>query len=60
MKYLIDFLEQEDILKSDVCQYLKCNHNEAMILRLITKEYMLGLVECSVNRSEERRVGKEC
>ncbi len=42
MRYLVDFLENKDIAKSKVYEYLKCSLDEAIILKYLTKELIEG------------------
>jgi len=48
IKYLIDFLENKDVEKSEVFKYLNCSKNEANILKYLTKEYTQGSLDISV------------
>jgi len=42
VRYLVDFLENKDIAKSKVYEYLKCSLDEAIILKYLTKELIEG------------------
>ncbi|NPA66089.1 MAG: ATP-binding protein [Epsilonproteobacteria bacterium] len=42
MKVLIEFLEREDITKTEVFPHLKCSDDEAKILQKITSKYVSG------------------
>jgi len=42
VRYLVDFLENKDIAKSKVYEYLKCSLEEAIILKYLTKELIEG------------------
>ena len=48
MKYLIDFLENKDISKSEIFSQLKCGDEEAGFLKAITKHYIAGREEVVV------------
>ncbi len=48
MKYLIDFIQQEDVTKSNIFTELKCTKKEAEILRLFVKRHLKGEVESAV------------
>lgn len=48
MKYLINFLEQDDIKKSDIFSQLRCSEEEALLLKAITKHYIAGREEVIV------------
>ena len=48
IKYLIDFLENKDVEKSEVFKHLNCSKNEANILKYLTKEYTQGSLDISV------------
>ena len=49
MKYLIDFLENESIEKSDIFGQLKCTVDEAKILQLLTRKYLQGQEDVAVS-----------
>ncbi len=42
MKVLIEFLEREDITKTEIFPHLKCSENEAKILRQVASKYVSG------------------
>ena len=42
MKVLIEFLEREDVTKSQIFPHLKCSENEAKILQKIAAKYING------------------
>ncbi len=48
LKYVIDFLEKEDITKTDIYSQLKCSKEEAEILRYLTKQYVGGEEDSAV------------
>ncbi len=48
MHYLIDFLERDDIKKTEIYEQLKCTEEEATILRFFTKLHVKGTEENSV------------
>ena len=48
MKYLIDFLENKEIAKSEIFSQLKCSEEEAAFLRAIAKHYIAGREEVVV------------
>ncbi len=48
MHYLIDFLELNDIKKTEIFEQLKCSEEEAEILRFFTKSHVKGTEENSV------------
>ncbi len=48
MKYLIDFIESEDVRKSRIFKHLKCNKGEAELVRFICRGYVKGMEEISV------------
>ena len=48
MHYLIDFLEHNDIKKTEIYEQLKCTEEEAKILRFFTKLHVKGTEENSV------------
>jgi SpoVK/Ycf46/Vps4 family AAA+-type ATPase len=49
LKYLIDFLENESIEKSDIFGQLKCTVDEAKILQLLTRKYLQGQEDVAVS-----------
>ena len=49
MKYLIDFLENKSIEKSDIFGQLKCTVDEAKILQLLTRKYLQGQEDVAVS-----------
>ncbi len=48
MQYLIDFLENKSIEKSDIFGQLKCNQEEALILRHLVERHVKGDAESMV------------
>ena len=42
MKYLINFLEEKDVTRSDVYTQLKCSEDEAKVLQLLSQKYITG------------------
>jgi len=42
LKFLIDFLEAEDVTKSEIFSHLKCHEDEAKILQTFCKKYING------------------
>ncbi len=48
MQYLIDFLENKSIEKSDIFSQLKCNQEEALILRHLVERHVKGDAESMV------------
>ena len=48
MQYLIDFLENTDIEKSKIFSQLKCNKEEALILRHLVERHIKGDAESIV------------
>jgi SpoVK/Ycf46/Vps4 family AAA+-type ATPase len=49
LKYLIDFLENKSIEKSDIFGQLKCTVDEAKILQLLTRKYLQGQEDVAVS-----------
>ena len=49
LEYLIDFLENEAVEDCKIYEHLKCAQNEAKLLQMMTKEYVLGSVDVSVS-----------
>ncbi|MDY0238567.1 MAG: AAA family ATPase, partial [Campylobacterales bacterium] len=49
MKLLIDFLESENVEKTEIFSHLKCNDEEALILKHMTKEYVCGNMDLLVS-----------
>ena len=49
MRYLIDFLESQEIEHSPIFEHLKCSKDEARVLQMMTKEYVVGSVDISVS-----------
>lgn len=49
MRYLIDFLESQDIQNSAIYEHLKCSVQEAELLQAMTKEYVIGSVDIAVS-----------
>lgn len=48
LKYLLDFLENKDITKTEIFSQLKTNKEEAEILRFLSKEYINGNTELTI------------
>ena len=48
LQYLIDFLENKEIQKSKIFEYLKCSLEEALILKYLVKNYINGFSEVVV------------
>ena len=48
MQYLIDFLENKDITKTKIFSLLKCNQEEALILRHLVERHVKGDAESIV------------
>jgi SpoVK/Ycf46/Vps4 family AAA+-type ATPase len=48
MKYLIEFLQKEDVTKTEIYEHLKCTEDEAKILRSMTRRYIEGSEEVGV------------
>jgi len=46
---LIDFLDNEAVEDCKIYEHLKCAQNEAKLLQMMTKEYVLGSVDVSVS-----------
>ena len=42
MKYLINFLEEKDVIKTEVYGQLKCSEDEAKVLQLLAQKYIAG------------------
>lgn len=42
MKYLVNFLESDDVTKTEVYSHLKCERNEANILQLLAQKFIGG------------------
>jgi len=49
LEYLIDFLDNEAVEDCKIYEHLKCSQNEAKLLQMMTKEYVLGSVDVSVS-----------
>lgn len=49
MQYLIDFLESDNVIESQMYEHLKCSENEVKLLQIMTKEYVLGSVDLGVS-----------
>lgn len=49
MRYLIDFLEIKDIQKTQIFEHLKCELEEAKMLKKMTESYINGSVEVVVS-----------
>ena len=48
MKYLINFIQSEDVRKAHIFKHLKCNKGEAELVQLICQGYVKGVEEISV------------
>ncbi len=48
MKYLIDFIESEDVRKAEIYKHLKCTKAEAELVRFVCQGYVKGIEEVSV------------
>ncbi len=48
MEYIINFMENKAITKTKIYNQLKCQKDEALILRYLTKEYVSGNSDASV------------
>ena len=48
MKFIIDFLEAQEIKDTTVFPHLKCDESEALVLRHVLKDYISGSEECVV------------
>ncbi len=48
MKYLVEFLEAEDITKLEIFEHLKCSKDEAEILRVVIRRYVEGNEETTI------------
>ncbi len=48
MKYLIDFIEAQEVQKSAIFPQLKCSVEEARLLQFVAKRYVQGIEETSV------------
>ncbi len=48
MKYLIDFISQEDVRNAQIYKHLKCNKTEAELVQIICIGYVKGVEEISV------------
>ena len=48
MKYLIDFIQSEDVRHASIYKHLKCNKGEAELIRYICRGYVKGLEETAV------------
>ncbi len=48
MKYLLQFLQSEDLRKSGIFEHLKCTVEEAELLRIATRRYVEGSEEVGV------------
>ena len=49
MRYLIDFLESQTIEHCSIYEHLKCSNQEALVLQMMTKEYVIGTVDIAVS-----------
>ena len=49
MRYLIDFLESQNVQDCFIYEHLKCSHEEAELLQMMTKEYVVGSVDIAVS-----------
>ncbi len=48
MKYLVDFLQADNVTESDIFEHLKCSREEAEILRVMARRYVQGSEEVGV------------
>ncbi len=48
MKYLIDFIENEDVRKAQIFKHLKCNKGQAELIQFVCQGYVKGIEEVSV------------
>ncbi|WP_456382486.1 ATP-binding protein [Hydrogenimonas sp.] len=48
MKYLVDFLEKENVAATEIFEHLKCSEREAEILRIVARRYVEGSEETGV------------
>jgi len=48
LKYLIDFIESEDVRKAQIFKHLKCNKGEAELVKFVCQGYVKGVEEVSV------------
>ena len=48
MQYLIEFITHQDITQTKIFKQLKCNLEEALILKYITQKYISGFEDISV------------
>ena len=48
MKYLIDFLQADDVTESQIYDHLKCSESEAKILQAMARRYVEGSEEAGV------------
>ncbi len=48
MKYLIDFIESEDVRDAQIFKHLKCNKGQAELVQLMCRGYVKGAEEASV------------
>jgi len=49
LRYLIDFLESQAIQTCPIYEHLKCSEQEALVLQMMTKEYVIGNVDIAVS-----------
>ena len=49
LRYLIDFLESQQVQDCYLYEHLKCSHEEAQLLQVLTKEYILGSMDIMVS-----------
>jgi len=56
---LIDFLEQDDVTKTEIFEQLKCSKEEVKILRYLTKRHVKGSEENSVYLALTELYGEE-
>jgi SpoVK/Ycf46/Vps4 family AAA+-type ATPase len=59
MKYLIEFMESDNIIKTEIFSQLKCTSVEAQVLRMMTKEYLAGSAELGVMEVLIANFGKD-
>jgi len=48
LKYLIEFIESDDVRESSIYKHLKCNKGEAELIRYVCQNYISGVEEISV------------
>ncbi|NKQ41437.1 MAG: ATP-binding protein [Sulfurovum sp.] len=48
MKYIIEFIQSDDVRKTVIYKHLKCNKTEAELIRYVCRGYIKGIEEVSV------------